>query len=66
MCAQPGCNEGRRRCPLTIGDIRDAIHGLDNDVEIYFGNTIDGIPLLFGRFKWRGEKLLQIELQEGE
>jgi len=49
---------------LTVGDIRDAIHDLDNDVEIVFGGTIAGAELSFYRFKWRGDKVLQIELNE--
>lgn len=52
--------------PLTIGDIRNAIHGLSNDIEIDFGSTLDGSRLIFYRFKWRGDKLLQIELNEEE
>lgn len=50
--------------PLTVGDIRNALHGLDADVEITFGSTMAGVPLEFYRFKWRGEKLLQMELNE--
>lgn len=49
---------------LTVGDIRDAIHNLPDDVEIDFGSTLNGKKLNFYRFKWRGEKLLQIELNE--
>lgn len=52
--------------PLTVGDIRNAIHDLDNDVEITFGSTMAGLELAFYRFKWRGDKLLQIELNEKE
>jgi hypothetical protein len=52
--------------PLTVQDMRDAIHGLDGDVEIIFGWTRDGKELKFYRFKWRGERLLQIELNEEE
>lgn len=52
--------------PLTVGDIRNAIHDLDDDVEIDFGSTLEGVPLKFYRFKWRGEKLLQIELSEDD
>lgn len=52
--------------PLTVGDLRNAIHDLDNDIEITFGHTLDGKNLMFYRFKWRGEKLLQIELNEEE
>ena len=51
---------------LTVGDIRDAIHNLPDDVEIDFGSTLNGKKLNFYRFKWRGEKLLQIELNEAE
>ncbi|MGP8232377.1 MAG: hypothetical protein ACLQL2_06885 [Methylovirgula sp.] len=50
--------------PLTVGDLQDAVHGSDRDIQIDFGSTMDGIPLIFYRFKWRGEKLLQIELNE--
>jgi len=50
--------------PLTVGDLRNAIHDLDNDFEIEFGTTAEGTPLVFYRFKWRDEKLLQIELSE--
>jgi hypothetical protein len=52
--------------PLTVQDIRDAIRGLPGDVEITFGSTVSGTPLIFYRFKWRGEKLLQIELNEDD
>jgi hypothetical protein len=50
--------------PFTVGDLRNAIHGLDNDVEIIFGGTLAGGNLTFYRFKWRGDNLLQIELNE--
>lgn len=52
--------------PLTVQDIRDAIHGLDGEIEIMFGSTLAGKELRFYRFKWRGKKLLQIELNEDE
>jgi hypothetical protein len=52
--------------PLTVGEIRNAIHDLDNDVEITFGSTMAAVPLVFSRFKWRGENLLQIELNEDD
>ncbi len=45
--------------PLTVGDIRNAIAYLDDDVEITFGSD-----LVFYRFKWRGPDLLQIELND--
>lgn len=57
---------GSGGAPLTVGDIRNAIHGIDNDVEITFGYTLAGKELTFYRFKWRGEGLLQIELNEEE
>lgn len=44
---------------LTVGDIRNAIAYLDDSVEITFGGE-----LIFYRFKWRGEDLLQIELND--
>ena len=52
--------------PLTVKDIRDAIHGLEDNVEISFGSTLAGVPLEFYRFKPRGDDLLQIELNERE
>lgn len=51
---------------MTVQDVGDAIHGLDGDVEIMFGSTLAGKELRFFRFKWRGKKLLQIELNEDE
>lgn len=42
---------------LTVGDIRDALAYLDDDVEITFGGQYR-----FYRFKWRGPDLLQMEL----
>jgi hypothetical protein len=47
---------------LTVRDIRKAIKGVANDVEITFGQTRNCIPIDFYRFKWRGENLLQFEL----
>ncbi|PRZ41442.1 hypothetical protein [Tritonibacter scottomollicae] len=52
--------------PLTVGDIRDAIAYVDDDVEISFGSTLAGDVLRFYRFKWRGDMLLQMELNEEE
>lgn len=57
---------GSGGAPLTVGDIRNAIHDLENDVEIMFGSTLAGTPLVFYRFKIRGDKLLQIELNEDD
>ncbi len=51
---------------LTVRGIREAIKGLADDVEIDFGSTLAGKPLVFYRFKWRDEKLLQIELNESD
>lgn len=59
-----GMRSGGGSGPLMVGDIRDAIEGLADDIEIDFGSTLNGVPLVFYRFKWRGEKLLQIELNE--
>ena len=52
--------------PLTVGDLREAIDGLGDDVEIMFGSTMAGNELIFYRFKWRNQPqtLLQIELNE--
>jgi hypothetical protein len=47
---------------LTVRQIRERIRNLDDDVEIDFGATREGKRLLFYRFKERGPKLLQIEL----
>jgi hypothetical protein len=44
---------------LTVGDLRNAIAYLDDDVEITFGGE-----LVFYRFKWRGDALLQIEFND--
>jgi hypothetical protein len=52
--------------PFTVQDIREAIQGLDGDVEVIFGATRNGKELRFYRFKWRGDKLLQIELNEAD
>ena len=51
---------------LTVREIRKEIQNLPDDVEIDFGSTLAGKPLVFSRFKWRGEKLLQIELNEAD
>ncbi|MGE6739663.1 hypothetical protein ACQKGC_05245 [Allorhizobium pseudoryzae] len=46
---------------LTVKDIRDAIAELPDDAEVIFGTCGHGEPLQFGRFKMRGQNLLQIE-----
>jgi hypothetical protein len=61
-----GMRSGGDESPLTVKDIRDAIKGVSDDTEIPFGSTLAGKELLFYRFKWRGDKLLQIELNEME
>ena len=55
---------GGEYLPLTVGEMRAAIVDLDDDVEIDFGCSLQGNALLFYRWKWRGDKLLQIELSE--
>jgi hypothetical protein len=61
---EQGMRTGGDYFPLTVGQIRDAIKGVSDDTEITFGSTLAGKELLFYRFKRRGEKLLQIELNE--
>ena len=62
---EPGAMiSGSGGSPLTVGDIRNAIANLDNDVEIGFGCTQAGRTLEFYRMKWRGENLLHFELSE--
>ena len=62
--SDPGVMIASTDMPLTVGDLRNAIAYLDDDVEIDFGSTLDGSRLNFYRFKWRGEMLLQMELNE--
>ena len=65
MPKEPGVMiSGSGGFPLTVGEIRNAIAYLDDEVEITFGSTLAGDELKFYRFKVRGEKLLQIELNE--
>ena len=54
-------DEGHR---ITVGDLREQLSGYSDDTEITFGCTLDAIPLIFYRVKTRGEKLVQIELNE--
>lgn len=60
----PGAMRTGGDAPFTVGDLRNAIHDLDNDVEIIFGATMVGAELSFYRFKQRGDNLLQMELNE--
>jgi hypothetical protein len=72
MAKTPRWTPGEKRSgggtymPLTVGELRAAIALDDEDVEIDFGCTETGRALRFFRFKWRGEKLLQIELSESD
>lgn len=50
---------------LTVGKLRKFLEIVDPDTEITFGaSKFRKRPLIFYRFKSRGEKLLQIELNE--
>lgn len=55
---------------LTVGDIRNAIAHLDNDVEVDFGTSNRGYDLLFFKIETmdgvNGEKTLHIELNEDD
>jgi len=51
---------------LTVREIRKEIQNLADDVEIDFGQTLAGKPLVFYRFKRRDEKVLHIELNEAD
>jgi len=53
-----------------VGDIRNAIAHLDNDVEVDFGTSNRGYDLLFFKIETmdgvNGEKTLHIELNEDD
>lgn len=49
---------------ITVGDLRRQLTGYSDDTEITFGCTLDAVPLIFYRVKTRGDKLVQIELNE--
>ena len=52
---------------LTVSKIKKMIEDLDDSMEISFGSSkYSSRPLVFYRFKKRGEDLLQIELNEVE
>lgn len=55
---------GGHYLPLTVGELRAAISELDEDVQLDFGSALGGRALLFYRFVWRGENMLQIQLSE--
>lgn len=50
---------------LTVRKLKEFLEGVDPEAEITFGSSkYRKRPLIFYRFKMRGEKLLQIELNE--
>ncbi|MGL3210929.1 hypothetical protein [Bradyrhizobium sp. BR 1433] len=49
---------------LTVGDLKRELAKWSDETEIDFGATEARTPLVFYRFKKRGDKLLQIELNE--
>lgn len=49
---------------ITVGDLRRKLSEFPADTEITFGNTIEAVPLVFERVKSRGDRLVQIELNE--
>ncbi len=50
---------------LTVGELLEIIQGLPDDMPITFGSSkYSKKPLIFYRFKARGDELLQIELNE--
>lgn len=56
---------GNNKNILTVGELRRFLEKVDRDTEITFGaSKFRRRPLIFYRFKERGEKLLQIELNE--
>ena len=61
QATNPGCMRSGGGGVLTVGDLRNAIAYLDSDVEVTFGTQY-----VFYRFKWRGENLLQIELNDAD
>jgi hypothetical protein len=50
---------------FTVGDLRKALAEFNHQDEVTFGSTtFTARPLIFFRTKVRGEKLIQIELNE--
>lgn len=50
---------------LTVGKLRELLNKFSSDIEITFGSSkYRQRPLIFYRFKQRGEDILQIELNE--
>lgn len=60
MVADQKNTEGQANSAYTVGDLKRDLALYDDDMEIYF----EGFS--FYRLKMRGEKLLQIELNEKE
>jgi len=61
---EPGYMRGDGKLRLTVGDLRNAIALLDDDVKVSFGGTIMGGRLLFSQFDMHGDEMLLIELIE--
>jgi len=59
-------DRGEQMATLTVREIRKEIQNLPDDIEIDFGQTLAGKPLVFYRFKRRDEKVLHIELNEAD
>ena len=57
-------NPRETEIPITLGELRQLLAGYPDDMVITFGATREAVPLVFYRVKQRGEKLLQIELNE--
>src|ERR1700753_309884 len=55
---------GEEEHRITVGELREQLNGYSDDTEITFGCALDAVPLIFYRVKTRGEKLVQIELNE--
>jgi hypothetical protein len=49
---------------LTLGQLRRDLAEYPDDAEVVFGGTVLGSELKFYRVKGRGEKVVQIELNE--
>ena len=49
---------------ITVGELKEQLRLYSDDTEITFGNTLEAVPLVFYRVKTRGDKLVQIELNE--
>ncbi len=54
--------EARNR--ITVGELRKRLNGLPDDMQIVFGDTMDGNIVMFYRTKLLGENKLLIECNE--